>query len=95
MQSPRSRNVNRKPKAQHWINKDFKRSALFIEAIRTLEAGYGGDYSGFVDFAPPEYRFNGESGGYVILCARSKSVRVHVQLGPDNWKERAKTNEFG
>lgn len=89
MQSPRSRNVNRKPKAQHWINADLKRSALFIEAIRTLEAGYGGDYSGFVDFAPAEYRFNGkESGGYVILRARSNgSVRAQVQLGSDDWEE--------
>lgn len=89
MQSPRSRNANQKPKAQNWINADFKRSALFIEVIHALEGGYGGDYSGFVDFAPAEYRFNGrESGGYVLLRARSNgSVRAQVQLGSDNWKE--------
>lgn len=88
MQSPRSRNVDQKPKAQHWINADLKRSALFIKVIRTLEAGYGGNYSGFVDFDPAEYRFNGKSGGYVLLRARSNgSVRAKVQLGSDDWKE--------
>ena len=90
MQNPRSKNINRKPKAQNWININHKESALLLEAIFTLEAGYGGDYSGFVDFAPAEYRFNGrESGGYVLLRARSNgSVRAQVQLGSDNWEEQ-------
>lgn len=89
MQSPRSRNLDRKPKACRWVNTNPERSKLLLEAIRTLEAGYGGDFSGFVDFAPAEYRFNGtESGGYVLLRARSTgSVRAQVQLGPDDWKE--------
>lgn len=97
MQSPRSKNINRKPKAQSWININHKESALLLEAIRTLEAGYGGDYSGFVDFVPAEYRFNGrESGGYVLLRARSNgSVRAQVQLGSDNWENREITDSGG
>lgn len=89
MQSPRSRNLDRKPRARHWINADSERSFLLLEAIRTLEAGYGGAFSGFVDFAPAEYRFNGEeSGGYVILRARSKgSVRAKLKLGSAGWAD--------
>ncbi|GED22311.1 HNH endonuclease [Halomonas halmophila] len=89
MQRPRSRRLHRKPQALEWINADSDRSALLVEAIRTLEAGYGGEFSGFVDFAPAEYRFNGEqSGGYVILSARNTgSVRAHVQLIPGDWKD--------
>ena len=89
MQNPRSRNLDRKPKAQTWINENPKSSALLLKAIHTLEAGYGGDFSGFVDFAPAEYRFNNKkSGGYVLLRARNTgSVRAQVQLGADDWKE--------
>lgn len=97
MQSPRSKNINRKPKAQNWINKNYEKSALLLEVIHALEAGYGGDYSGFVDFAPAEYRFNGrESGGYVLLRARSNgSVRAQVQLDSDNWEELEITGSGG
>lgn len=89
MQSPRSRNLDRKPKAQTWIKENSKESALLLTAIRTLEAGYGGGFSGFVDFAPAEYRFNGKrSGGYVILRAcQGGSVHAKVQLKPNKWKE--------
>lgn len=94
MQSPRSRNLVRKPKAQRWIDTNFEKSVLLLEAIRTLEAGYGGQFSGFVDFAPAEYRFNDiESGGYVLLRARNTgSVRAKVLLGPDDWTERELNN---
>lgn len=97
MQSPRSKNINRKQKAQGWIKENPKESALLLQAIYTLESGYGGDYSGFVDFAPAEYRFNGrESGGYVLLRARRNgSVRAQVQLGSDNWEEREITDFDG
>lgn len=89
MQSPRSRNLDQKPKAQNWINTNPKRSELLLKAIHTLEAGYGGDLSGFVDFAPAEYRFNSKkSGGYVLLRARNTgSVRAQVQLASDDWEE--------
>lgn len=89
MQSPRSRNLERKPKACSWINEKPERAALLLETIRILETGYGGEFSGFVDFAPAEYRFNGkESGGYILLRARSNgSVRAQVQLEPDEWRE--------
>lgn len=89
MPRPRSRNLDRKPNARDWVESDSERSALFLEVIRALEQGYGGEFSGFVDFAPAEYRFNGkESGGYVLLRARSNgSVRAQVQLGPDEWTE--------
>lgn len=89
MQSPRSRNIDRKSKARRWINGNTESSALILEAIRTLEAGYGGDFSGFVDFAPAEYRFNGKKfGGYVRLRARkSGSVRAKVQIEADECTE--------
>ncbi|AEV27607.1 putative restriction endonuclease [Azospira oryzae PS] len=89
MQSPRSRNLDQKPKAQSWINANPGRSSLLLEAIRALEVGYGGDLSGFVDFAPAEYRFNSKkSGGYVILRARNNgSVGAKVQLRSNYWKE--------
>jgi 5-methylcytosine-specific restriction protein A len=89
MQNSRSKNLDRKQKAQRWINENSKESALLLTTIRTLEAGYGGGFSGFVDFAPAEYRFNGKkSGGYVLLSARQDgSVRAKVQLKPANWKE--------
>lgn len=89
MQNPRSRNLDRKPKAHKWVTTNPEKSALLLETIRTLEAGYGAEFSGFVDFAPAEYRFNGkETGGYVLLRARSiGSVRAKVQLDPHEWKE--------
>jgi hypothetical protein len=89
MQSRRSRNLDRKPKARHWINSNPKSSALLLKTIRSLEAGYGGSYSGFVDFAPAEYRFNEKkSGGYFFLRARSTGlVSAKVQLGLGEWKK--------
>jgi 5-methylcytosine-specific restriction protein A len=89
MQSPRSRNLNRKPKAGKWITDDQERSALLLEAVRALEVNYGGNFSGFVDFEPAEYRFNDkQSGEYVILTARNTGeVRVKVQLGSHDWDE--------
>lgn len=87
MPSPRSRNLDRKPQARKWIKRNSERSALFLEAIRILEAGYAGSFSGFVNKPVAEYRFNGiESGGYVILTARSNgSVRADVQLEVNRW----------
>jgi 5-methylcytosine-specific restriction protein A len=97
MQSPRSRNLNRKPKAAQWIADNQERSALLLEAIRALEANYGGDFSGFVDFEPAEYRFNDkQSGEYVILSAcNNGEVRVRVQLGSNDWDEVELTNLSG
>ena len=87
MQSPRSRNLDRKPRAYRWVNENPTNSALLLEMIRVLEIGYAGDFSGYVDFAPAEYRFNKKkTGGYLILTARSNgSVQVRILI--DKWKK--------
>lgn len=89
MQNSRSRNLDRKPKAREWVFANPEKSALLLEAIKILEAGYGGDFAGYVDFSPPEYRFNSKkSGGCVLLRARKNGyVRATVQLASGQWKE--------
>ncbi|MCI5221250.1 MAG: hypothetical protein D3924_00855 [Candidatus Electrothrix sp. AR4] len=90
MSSPRTKNLEQKPKAKKWIESYPDRAVLFLQSIRTLEYGYGGENSGFIDKVPPEYRFNcRRSGGYVLLYAQNDgSVLVDLQIEEEKWADK-------
>ena len=82
MSEPRSKDLAKKPKALSWLNQN--EGQLFLEIIDLLESGFYGKYeeSGFVNFNPPQYRFNGiKEGGYIEVSAtKTKGVKVRAQV---------------
>jgi 5-methylcytosine-specific restriction protein A len=91
----RSKNLKDKPVARDWIEQHEKdQAALLIKSIRRLEEIYEKDYSGFINSAPPQYRFNDQAGEYVILTARSNgSVLARIQNSPKEWMHQELNNE--
>ncbi len=88
MQSPRSSNVEDKPKAKNWLESNQKKSQLFLEVLNRLNMSYVGGYDGFVDFEPPQYRYNGtELGEYTVVSARGDGcVKIELLLENDIWE---------
>ncbi|CCE22493.1 protein of unknown function [Methylotuvimicrobium alcaliphilum 20Z] len=44
MPSPRSRNIDDKPKAKNWLENNKQKSQLFLEILNKLNTFYVGDF---------------------------------------------------
>jgi len=83
-QSPRSPDVNDKPKAKEWLENNEAAATPFLWLIDDLVKRYTGDLHGYVDFAPAQYRFNNKtSGGCTFVTART-SGEVIIEVAVPN-----------
>jgi len=88
MQSKRTNEIRNKPKAFNWLKNNPSDSLLLLEVLNRLNISYLGDNSGYVDFEPPQYRYNDKRfGEYTIVSARADgSVKVELMLGDGTWR---------
>ncbi|RJF37911.1 HNH endonuclease [Pseudoalteromonas gelatinilytica] len=92
MQSKRTNDIQSKPRAFNWLKENPGKSILFLEVVNRLNIAYIGSNSGYVDFEPPQYRYNDKkTGEYTIITAKGDgSVKVELMLSDGKWLEPEK-----
>ncbi|WP_350628339.1 HNH endonuclease signature motif containing protein [Pseudoalteromonas sp. CAL260-MNA-CIBAN-0059] len=83
--SKRSIDIDEKPKAKKWIERNKVIAKFFLLAVEDLRSIYKGDNEGYVDFSPPQYRFNDNiNGSYISLRVKSDgSIDFKLKLNTD------------
>ena len=83
--SKRSIDIDEKPKAKKWIERNKVIAKFFLSTVEDLRSIYKGDNEGYVDFSPPQYRFNDNiNGSYISLRAkRDGSINFKLKLNTD------------
>ena len=94
MSQPRSRDITKKQKAENWLENNKVKAELFNTSLAELRSCFVGNNDGYVDFSPPEYRFNNKKiGGYVIVTVRKEGTFTIKIFTPSNlWKNFKVTN---
>lgn len=89
MQSKRTNDIQSKPRAFNWLKENPDKSILFLEVVNRLNIAYMGSNNGYVDFEPPQYRYNDKkTGEYTIITAKGDgSVKVELMLSDGKWSE--------
>jgi 5-methylcytosine-specific restriction protein A len=89
MQSKRTNDIQSKPRAFNWLKENPEKSILFLEVVNRLNIAYMGSNNGYVDFEPPQYRYNDKKAGeYAIITAKGDGiVKVELMLSDGKWSE--------
>jgi hypothetical protein len=72
----RSKNILDKPDAKKWFDSHNNIYILFCKVVKTITQHYSGSDDGYVNMAPPQYRFNKQPSGRVAVCAQANRIIV-------------------
>jgi hypothetical protein len=72
----RSKDILDKPEAKNWFDLHNNIKLLFCKAVKTITQHYSGSDDGYINMAPPQYRFNKQPSGRVAVCAQANRIIV-------------------